>query len=90
MRNIGPKSAELLRRIGVRSREELSLVGVAPAFLMVRQAGANPSLNLLWAMEGAVRDADWRAIPSARKQELITELEGLTQPCPVRRNEEGS
>ncbi len=78
MRNIGPKSAKLLQRIGIRSVRDLLAVGVVPAFLMVRQAGARPTLNLLWALEGAAAELDWRAIPEKRKRELILELERLT------------
>jgi hypothetical protein len=77
MRNIGPKSATLLRSVGIHSHDDLIAIGVVPAFVRVWAAGANPSLNLLWALEGAVQDTDWRDIPTPRKRQLSAELDRL-------------
>jgi len=75
LRNVGPKSLAWLARVGIRTRADLVAVGVVPAFLMVRQSGGAPSLNLLWALEGAYRDTDWRAVSEPRKRQLLAELE---------------
>lgn len=74
LRNIGPVSAEWLQRVGIRTRSDLVAVGVVPTFLMVRQAGFAPSLNLLWALEGAIQDIDWRAVSESDQDRLRAEL----------------
>ena len=60
LRNIGPKSAAWLRQVGLRSRADLEAVGTVEAFMRVKRAGFKPSLNLLYALEGALRDCHWQ------------------------------
>ncbi len=71
LRNIGPKSAAWLRQVGLRSREELAAVGTVDAFMRVKRAGFKPSLNLLYALEGALLDCHWQEVPDARRGELV-------------------
>ena len=59
LRNIGPKSAAWLRQVGLRSADDLVAAGSVHAFLKVRRAGFKPSLNLLYALEGALLDCHW-------------------------------
>lgn len=75
--NLGPKSAEMLGNVGIFTRQELETVGVVRAFSLVQQAGFTPSLNLLWAMEGALSDIPWEALPAAVKELLREELAKL-------------
>jgi hypothetical protein len=63
IRNVGPKSAAWLRQIGVRTTEDLNRVGPVEAFLKVKRAGFRPSLNLLYAMAGAMADCHWAELP---------------------------
>ena len=67
LRNIGPKSAAWLRQVGLRSREDLAEVGAVDAFMRVKRAGFKPSLNLLYALEGALRDCHWQEVPEDRR-----------------------
>jgi DNA transformation protein and related proteins len=71
MRNIGPKSAAWLRQVGLRSLEEIAAIGTVEAFMKVRRAGFKPSLNLLYALEGALLDCHWQEIPDERRSELV-------------------
>ncbi|NUS37505.1 MAG: TfoX/Sxy family protein [Lysobacter sp.] len=71
LRNIGPKSAAWLRQVGLRSREDLAAIGTVEAFMRVKRAGFKPSLNLLYAIEGALLDCHWQEIPDARRSELV-------------------
>lgn len=75
LRNIGPKSMAWLRQTGVRSLEDLQAVGALAAFVRVKRAGFRPSLNLLYALEGAILDCHWQEIPEARRAQLIAEAE---------------
>jgi hypothetical protein len=71
LRNIGPKSAAWLRQTGVRSQEDLEAVGALAAFVRVKRAGFKPSLNLLYALEGAILGCHWQEIPEERRSELV-------------------
>lgn len=71
LRNIGPKSAAWLRQTGVRTQEDLEAVGALAAFVRVKRAGFKPSLNLLYALEGAILGCHWQQIPAERRSELV-------------------
>ena len=71
LRNIGPKSMAWLRQTGVRSLDDLKAVGALSAFVRVKRAGFKPSLNLLYALEGAILDCHWQEIPDERRSVLI-------------------
>jgi len=71
LRNIGPKSAAWLRQTGVRTQEDLEAVGALAAFVRVKRAGFKPSLNLLYALEGAILGCHWQEIPDERRSELV-------------------
>jgi TfoX C-terminal domain len=75
-RNLGARSAEWLALVGVHTLDDLAGRGPVQVYLDLKDAGI-PGTNrvLLWAMEGALTDTDWRAIPLGRKDELLSELE---------------
>lgn len=75
MRNLGPVSMEWLKTIGVETREELETLGVVEAYLRIFDVGFKPSLNLLWALQGAVLDVHWAQIPQDMKNSLKAALE---------------
>lgn len=68
--NLGPKSAAWLRDVGIGTRAELARVGAVRAFLRVREAGHSTSLNLLYALEGALLDLRWDRLSDAVKANL--------------------
>jgi hypothetical protein len=73
LRNIGPKGMAWLRQTGVRSLDDLKAVGALAAFVRVKRAGFKPSLNLLYALEGAILDCHWQEIPEDRRNALIAD-----------------
>ncbi|HZW23799.1 TfoX/Sxy family protein [Noviherbaspirillum sp.] len=75
LRNLGPKSAEMLAAAGIRTPDALAERGALDAFIALKQAGLPASLNLLWALEGALSDRDWRTVARDDKLRLLTELE---------------
>jgi len=85
LRNIGPKSAAWLRQVGLRSAEDLVAVGAVQAFVKVKRAGFKPSLNLLYALEGALQDCHWHDVPEPRRQQLLAELETANAALPPAR-----
>ena len=85
MRNIGPKSAAWLRQVGLRTQEDIAAAGPVDAFMRVKRAGFRPSLNLLYALEGALADCHWQEVPEARRQILVAEYEAAAALLPAPR-----
>jgi len=54
LRNLGPASFAMLEAAGVKSEGQLRTMGAVAAFVAVKNAGQEPSLNLLWALKGAL------------------------------------
>lgn len=79
LRNIGPKSAAWLRQVGLRSQEDLRQAGAVEAFMRVRRAGFRPTLNLLYALEGALQDQHWQSLPREHRDALAAEVERASQ-----------
>lgn len=80
LRNLGPRTRPQLQEVGIASREKLAALGTEEAFrrLYFRFAGEFKfSTNYLYALEGAILDCDWRAVPPARRQELKAFLQEL-------------
>jgi len=65
----------MLARAGITSRKRLQALGSIAAFIAVRRAGYSPSLNLLWALEGALTDRDWKEVARNDRLSLLTQLE---------------
>lgn len=82
MRNIGPKSAAWLRQVGLRTEADLINAGPVDAFMRVKRAGFKPSLNMLYALEGALQDCHWQEVPEARRAELVAAVEAATADLP--------
>ncbi len=86
LRNIGPKSAAWLRQVGLHTPEALAEAGPVGAFMRVKRAGFKPSLNLLYALEGALLDCHWQEVPDARRVQLVAEAEAAIAQLPPPRN----
>ena len=82
LRNIGPKSAAWLRQVGLRTEADLVAIGPVEAFMRVRRAGFKPTMNLLYALEGALRDCHWQDVPEPRRQQLAQEAEAAIALLP--------
>lgn len=82
LRNIGPKSAAWLRQVGIHQPEQLAELGAVEAFVRIRRAGFRPSLNLLYALEGALLDVHWQEIPPERRSELILAADTASAELP--------
>lgn len=82
LRNIGPKSAAWLKQVGLHTREELEAAGPVEAFMRIKRAGFKPTMNLLYAIEGALCDCQWQDVPDARRQQLVAEAEAAIGQLP--------
>lgn len=82
IKNIGPKSMAWLRQTGIRTLEELKITGSLSAYVRIKRAGFKPSLNLLYAMEGAILGCHWQEIPDDRRSELILAADAAVSLLP--------
>lgn len=60
----------MLAAVGIRSESDLRKNGSLGAFALVREAGYNPSLNLLYALEGALIGQKWNRLSLDRRRQL--------------------
>lgn len=75
LRNLGPKSALMLREAGISTIEELRVLGAVKAYARVRQLRPRGvSLNLLWALAAGLEDRDWRDLTTDEKASLQRSL----------------
>src|SRR5215468_12570707 len=84
IRNVGPKSAAWLRQVGVRTQADLERLGPVEAFMKVKRAGFRPSLNLLYALAGAIENCHWADLPDERKAALVTAVESAEAANPIK------
>lgn len=69
LRNLGPQAERQLALAGIHSVEALRRMGALEAYLAVRRLGNLRSLNLLWALVGALEPwpegRDWREVAAS-------------------------
>lgn len=73
---LGPASRTMLAAAGIRTVDQLRALGAVKAYAWA--AAATPgkaSLNLLWALEGALGGRDWREVARTERTRLVLELE---------------
>jgi hypothetical protein len=80
LRNLGPVSEAWLHAVGIDFRDDLERVGSVEAYMRVVVHGFNPTLNLLYAMEGALRDVHWTTLLREVKQEIKQAVGALDGP----------
>lgn len=75
LRNLGPKSVQMLYQAGIKTVVALRELGAVDAYIQVQRSGAKPTLNLLWALEGAIRDIPWQEIAQEQRRVLLDRLD---------------
>jgi DNA transformation protein len=77
MRNLGPKSREMLAKAGIKTETQLRQLGAVRAYVKTKAVWPQASLNLLWALEGALSGRDWREVAETERASLLMALEDL-------------
>jgi len=78
LKNLGPRSLALLAAAGITSFEQLRQLGAVRAYARVKASGVNnASLNLLWALEGALTGEHWQVVAREHRLSLLLALETL-------------
>ncbi len=75
--NFGPKSQQMLVGAGIHTVEQLRELGAVRAYVQVKRARNGASLNLLWAMEGALSGRHWQDVAKHDRLRLLLELEDV-------------
>lgn len=75
LNGLGPRSGQMLTDAGITSIKQLQQLGAVSAFAQVRQTHPNVSLNLLWALEGALTRQHWQQIARHERERLLLMLE---------------
>jgi DNA transformation protein and related proteins len=74
-KDIGPKSREMLQAAGITKMEQLRKLGSVNAYVRVKRAGCNPSLNFLWALEAVLTGEHWQVVAKKHRLSLLSALE---------------
>jgi hypothetical protein len=77
--NLGPKSAAWLLAAGIRDLGAVRRLGAVRAFLKVRARQPRASLNLLWALAGALEGCRFDRLPAGLRSALLMELDARSQ-----------
>lgn len=83
MKNIGTISSEWLHKAGIETIDELREIGFIPVYCLIKNLESSVSLNLLWALEGALHNKDFREITLERKNELKCALKNFQDMNPL-------
>ena len=75
--NLGPRSAEALVTAGIVSLAELQRLGSVAAYAQVKRVDPRVTLNLLWALEGALSGLPWQVVAKEHRTSLLLALETL-------------
>lgn len=75
--NLGPRSVASLAAAGITSLAGLQALGAVRAFVRARALDPGVSLNLLWALEGALTGRRWQEVAEADRASLLMALEDV-------------
>ena len=75
LKNIGKVTERWLNQIGIHDEADLRRVGAVRAYRTIRTAEPSATLNLLYALHGALAGRHWNALPAAIKELLRREAE---------------
>lgn len=73
--NLGLKSRAMLVLAGIRTADELRSCGAVRAYARVKDMGLPASLNLLWALEGALTGLPWQVVAREHRTSLLLALD---------------
>ncbi|TXT40307.1 MAG: DNA transformation protein [Comamonadaceae bacterium] len=75
--NLGPKSQQMLKAAGIGKVAQLRKLGAVAAYAQVKRVTPAASLNLLWALEGALTNLPWQVVAREHRTSLLLALEQL-------------
>lgn len=70
LKNLGPKSTEMLKKVGVHTKQDLENLGAVDCYLILKNQDFNVNLNMLYALEAALLDIPVTSLSNDIKQHL--------------------
>jgi DNA transformation protein and related proteins len=80
--NIGDVLAEKLASVEIRSYEDLLSLGSVETVLRIADTSDAGCYNMLYALEGAIREIRWHAIPKDERIKLKDEFDRARNELP--------
>lgn len=77
LKNLGLKTENWLNEVGIYSFSELEKIGPVETYRLVKNAGFPASLNLVYAIEGALTGIHWTKLSKETKAELKLAVKNL-------------
>lgn len=74
---LGPRSVEMLGLAGIRSQAQLRELGSVVAYARTKAVCPQVTLNLLWALEGALSQRPWQEVAEHDRASLLMALEDV-------------
>ncbi len=78
----GPKSRQVLARVGIAKLEQLREIGSIAAFVRAKRANPAVTLNLLWGLESALTGEPWQSISREHRTSLLLALDEYERTVP--------
>ncbi|MGD8781594.1 MAG: TfoX/Sxy family DNA transformation protein [Ignavibacteria bacterium] len=75
LRNLGPTSEKLLNSIDVYTLDDIKELTPVVIFHILKSRGYNVTLNMVYALQGAIMDLHYLEVPEDIKKELKEEIE---------------
>lgn len=73
--NLRLATERMLKKAGIESVTDLQSKGALEAYKAIQQTHSSSiSIELLWALEGAIEGKHWSVIPQSRRDELVKSL----------------
>jgi DNA transformation protein and related proteins len=75
LRGLGPASVAMLVSVGITTAAQLRHADLYQLYARIKAQHPHTSINLLYAMMGAVDGMDWRDVAKERRTEVLMQLE---------------
>jgi len=73
--NLGPKSQAMLAKAGIHTLADVQALGAVRAYVQTKAVWPKASVNLLWALEGALTGRHWQTVAQEDGVSLLMALE---------------
>lgn len=78
--NLGPASQQWLAAVGIRNRRDLERLGPVTIYKLLKEHGYPATLNMVYAIAGALRGTEWNRLPAPLKAQLKAEAANAIRP----------
>jgi DNA transformation protein and related proteins len=77
LRGLGPASVQMLASLGITSATQLRKADLFRLYGQIKQRHPRASINLLYAMLGAVEGRDWRSVAREQRTAVLMRLDDM-------------